>query len=113
MIGLWTFVIFMMPYHDSVSVADNGDVSLSILSRPMQRKLVALINCQLVENEGRSRALRAARSLGERVVTELILQHQNPQQLCTNLWAAVRSRGCQFLGPGMLSICYNNKVYAI
>lgn len=67
----------------------------------MQRKLVTLINCQLVEDEGRSRALRAARSLGERTVTELILQHQNPQQLSANLWAAVRARGCQFLGPAM------------
>ena len=72
-----------------------------ILSRPMQRKLVTLVNCQLIEEEGRSRALRAARSLGERTVTELILQHQNPQQLSANLWAAVRARGCQFLGPGM------------
>lgn len=44
--------------------------------------------------------MRAARSLGERTVTELILQHQNPQQLSANLWAAVRARGCQFLGPG-------------
>ncbi|UYV73299.1 RC3H1 [Cordylochernes scorpioides] len=67
----------------------------------MQRKLVTLINCQVVEEEGRARAMRAARSLGERSVTELILQHQNPQQLSANLWAAVRARGCQFLGPAM------------
>lgn len=73
----------------------------NLLSRPMQRKLVTLVNCQLIEDEGRSRALRAARSLGERTVTELILQHQNPQQLSANLWAAVRARGCQFLGPAM------------
>ncbi|KAL3284811.1 hypothetical protein HHI36_018950 [Cryptolaemus montrouzieri] len=81
----------------------NGNVTAggSILSRPMQRKLVTLINCQLVEDEGRTRAMRAARSLGERTVTELILQHQNPQQLSNNLWAAVRARGCQFLGPAM------------
>lgn len=59
-----------------------------------------LLNCQLLEEEGRTRALKAARSLGERTVTELIIQHQNPQQLSTNLWAAVRARGCQFLGPG-------------
>jgi len=71
-----------------------------LVSRPMQRKLVTLLGCQLVEPEGRARALRAARSLGERTVTELILQHQNPQQLSANLWAAVRARGCQFLGPG-------------
>ncbi|XP_073685453.1 roquin-2 [Garra rufa] len=76
-------------------------LSQSTLSRPMQRKLVTLVNCQLVEEEGRMRAVRACRSLGERTVTELILQHQNPQQLSANLWAAVRARGCQFLGPAM------------
>ncbi|XP_072514421.1 roquin-2 isoform X2 [Salminus brasiliensis] len=76
-------------------------LSPSTLSRPMQRKLVTLVNCQLVEEEGRLRVVRAARSLGERTVTELILQHQNPQQLSANLWAAVRARGCQFLGPAM------------
>lgn len=75
----------------------------------MQRKLVTLINCQLVEEEGRTRGMRAARSLGERSVTELILQHQNPQQLSANLWAAVRARGCQFLGPG--KYCYLNVMF--
>lgn len=78
----------------------NGNTA-GLFSRPMQRKLVTLINCQLIEDEGRARAMRAARSLGERTVTELILQHQNPQQLSANLWAAVRARGCQFLGPSM------------
>lgn len=81
-------------------VLGNGGSGTSFLSRPMQRKLVTLINCQLMEAEGRARALRATRSLGERTVMELILQHQNPQQLSANLWAAVRARGCQFLGPG-------------
>ncbi|XP_064649057.1 roquin-1-like isoform X2 [Lineus longissimus] len=79
----------------------SGTNGSSTLSRPMQRKLVSLINCQLVEEEGRARAMRAARSLGERTVTELILHHQNPQQLSANLWASVRARGCQFLGPAM------------
>ncbi|XP_051977883.1 roquin-1a [Xyrauchen texanus] len=78
-----------------------NDAAQCMLSRPMQRKLVTLVHCQLVEEEGRIRAMRAARSLGERTVTELILQHQNPQQLSSNLWAAVRARGCQFLGPAM------------
>lgn len=81
----------------------------------MQRKLVTLVHCQLVEEEGRIRAMRAARSLGERTVTELILQHQNPQQLSSNLWAAVRARGCQFLGPGVYqsshAVWRNNKNY--
>lgn len=80
------------------------------MSRPMQRKLVTLLGCQLVEPEGRARALRASRSLGERTVTELILQHQNPQQLSANLWAAVRARGCQFLGPGKFHFIGNEGV---
>ncbi|XP_027038423.1 roquin-1-like [Pocillopora damicornis] len=77
------------------SVNSNGN---NVLTRPMQRKLVTLVNCQLAEGEGRSRAMRAARSLGERTVTELILLHQ---QVSANIWAAVRNRGCQFLGPAM------------
>ena len=71
------------------------------LTRPMQRKLVALLHSQLVEEEGRSRAMRSARSIGERAVKELILMHQSPQTLSAALWAAVRQRGCQFLGPAM------------
>ncbi|CAB3226450.1 unnamed protein product [Arctia plantaginis] len=82
-----------------------GNVSNTVvgsrLSRPMQRKLVMLLQCAITDEEGRGKAARAARSLGERTVTELILQHQNPQQLSANLWAAVRARGCQFLGPAM------------
>lgn len=85
--------LFLKPF-------SNGSLT-SLLSRPMQRKLVTLINCQLLEEEGRARTLKAVRSLAERTVTELILQHQNSQQLSSNLWAAVRTRGCQFLGPAM------------
>uniref|UniRef100_A0A8C7Z328 RING-type E3 ubiquitin transferase n=1 Tax=Oryzias sinensis TaxID=183150 RepID=A0A8C7Z328_9TELE len=90
--------LYLKPISGTKGVAS---LSPSVLSRPMQRKLVTLVNCQLVEEEGRVRAVRACRSLGERTVTELILQHQNPQQLSANLWAAVRARGCQFLGPAM------------
>lgn len=76
------------------------------LSRPLQRKLVALVHCPLGEAEGRARAARAARSLGERCALELLLQHHHQtagggQQLSAALWAAVRARGCQFLGPHM------------
>uniref|UniRef100_A0A3P9KY49 RING-type E3 ubiquitin transferase n=1 Tax=Oryzias latipes TaxID=8090 RepID=A0A3P9KY49_ORYLA len=92
--------LYLKPLSNSRGVGLSSTAQ-SILSRPMQRKLVTLVHCQLVEEEGRVRAMRAARSLGERTVTELILQHQNPQQLSSNLWAAVRARGCQFLGPAM------------
>ncbi|XP_065067691.1 roquin-1-like [Rhopilema esculentum] len=78
-----------------------GNSGNGTLTKPMQRKMVTLVSCQLVEEEGRCRAMRSARSLGERAVKELILLHQNPQHLSANLWASVRNRGCQFLGPAM------------
>ena len=73
----------------------------SPLSRPMQRKLISLLQCQLAEGEGRLRAMRNARSIGERALSELLIKHQDPRTLSANLWAAVRARGCQFLGPAM------------
>ncbi|XP_078345657.1 roquin-1-like [Oculina patagonica] len=82
----------------NATVNRNGD---NLLTRPMLRKLVSLVNCQIAEASGRTRAMRAARSLGERTITELILLHQNQQQLPTNLWAAMRQLGCQFLGPAI------------
>ena len=88
----------------SADASDGDGISCTestALSRPMQRKLITLISCQILEEEGRARAARATRSLGERSVSELILLHQNSQQLSAYLWAAVRARGCQFLGPGM------------
>ena len=97
MVKMEKLAAFLIPTNGSSAAAAT---QLS-LSRPMQRKLVNLLNTQLLEEDGRWRAIKAARSLGERSVTELILQHQNPQQLSANLWAAVRARGCQFLGPAM------------
>ena len=69
--------LYLRPLSSAASAAAGAAAAgagSSLLSRPMQRKLVTLINCQLVEEEGKSRAMRAARSLGERTVTELILQ---------------------------------------
>lgn len=83
------------------SSSNNHNTGNGALTRPMQRKLVTLIHSQLAEEEGRSRAMRSGRSIGERVVKELILMHQSPQTLSAALWAAVRQRGCQFLGPAM------------
>ncbi|RMX56030.1 hypothetical protein pdam_00017456 [Pocillopora damicornis] len=96
--------LFLKPVNGTVNGTVNGNVNGStcngsvnsngnnILTRPMQRKLVTLVNCQLAEGDGRTRAMRAARSLGERTVTELILLHQNQQQLSANLWAAVEKK---------------------
>ena len=55
----------------------------------------------VIEEEGRGRALGAAHSIAERIITELLVMHQNQQQISTLLWSAVRRRGCQFLGPVM------------
>ena len=71
------------------------------LTRPMLKKLVTVVSCQFQEADGRARVLRAARSITDRTVTELLVMHQNQQQISTLLWSAIRSRGCQFLGPVM------------
>lgn len=57
-----------------------------------------MLHCQLVEGDGRLKAVKFCRSIGERITSELLLKHQDPYTLSANLWAAVRSRGCQFLG---------------
>jgi len=75
--------------------------SSNLLSRPMQRKLISLLHCQLVDGDARLKAVKFCRSIGERVASELLLKHQDPHTLGTNLWASVRSRGCQFLGPAL------------
>lgn len=83
-------------------LAEHGvTAAITYLTKPMLRKLVTVINCQVLESEGRVRAVRAARSIADRTVTELLVMHQNQQQLSTLLWTAVRARGCQFLGPVM------------
>ncbi|CAF0928869.1 unnamed protein product [Didymodactylos carnosus] len=71
------------------------------LNRAIVRKLFSLVNCSYLEVDGRIRALRQARNLGERIINDFLLHHQNPQQLTATLWSAVRARGCQFLGPAM------------
>ena len=64
------------PAHISI-LSPSGQQHL--LSRPLQRKLSSLSNCCLSDEEGRTKLVRAARSIGERCVNELIVIHQNPQ----------------------------------
>ena len=78
-----------------------GSSVINYLTRPMLKKLVTVVNCQFLEPDGRARVLRAARSITDRTITELLVMHQNQQQISTLLWSAIRSRGCQFLGPVM------------
>lgn len=74
---------------------------LSALSEPMQRQLVALLNCQAAVGAGRRRCARCCRAAAHCAVLELLDAHQSAQAQAVALWAAVRSRGCQFLGPAM------------
>ncbi|CAB1314198.1 unnamed protein product, partial [Coregonus sp. 'balchen'] len=64
---------YLKPLSNSRGVGLSTSSAQSSLSRPMQRKLVTLVHCQLVEEEGRVRATRAARSLGERTEEALKL----------------------------------------
>ena len=84
-------------------LCEPGSTNMTInhLTRPMLKKLVTVVSCQFLELDGRARVLRAARSITDRTVTELLVMHQNQQQISTLLWSAIRSRGCQFLGPVM------------
>lgn len=66
----------------------------------MQRKLISLLCYQLMEYKGLQRALKTARALAERALSELIIYHQDNSNISAVLWSAIRSRGCQFLGPG-------------
>lgn len=83
-------------------LAEHGiTAAITYLTKPMLKKLVTVINCQVLECDGQVRAMRAAHSIADRTVTELLVMHQNQQQISTLLWTAVRNRGCQFLGPVM------------
>ncbi|GAU94543.1 hypothetical protein RvY_06298 [Ramazzottius varieornatus] len=74
----------------------------TVINKSTRRKLLTSFQCQFFVEDGRTKAVKASRSICERIVMELILHHQNTQQLTTHLWTAVRARGCQFLGPAML-----------
>lgn len=88
--------VFLQPLSEQ-----GGSLVINYLTRPMLKKLVTVVNCQFLEPDGRARVLRAARSITDRTVTELLVMHQNQQQISTLLWSAIRTRGCQFLGPVM------------
>ena len=87
---------FLKPYIDQGVLQATASIP-----RPILKKLISLLGYQFIEEEGRGRALRATHSIAERIITELLVMHQNQQQISTLLWSAVRGRGCQFLGPVM------------
>lgn len=67
-------------------------------SRQMKNKIKTLIQCDIQTENGRLKACKAAKSIGERAITEILIKHQDPHSVSTLLWTAVRARGCQFLG---------------
>uniref|UniRef100_A0A915AQF0 RING-type E3 ubiquitin transferase n=1 Tax=Parascaris univalens TaxID=6257 RepID=A0A915AQF0_PARUN len=94
-------LIRMSSYLRKTDSERGGSVWSEELSRPVQRKLLTLLCFQLLEEEGRQKAVKTARALAERILSELVIAHQNTSHISSNLWSAVRARGCQFLGPAM------------
>lgn len=92
-------IVFSDVLSDSV-LFSGGSVWSDKLSKPMQRKLISLLCYQLMEYKGFQRALKTARAIAERALSELIIYHQDNSNISATLWSAIRSRGCQFLGPG-------------
>jgi len=70
-------------------------------SRAIHRKVMNLVTSMTLN--GQNRVCRAGRAVGERALIELCascchLSHYHAQQ---QLWAAIRARACQFMGPAM------------
>ncbi|CAI2349773.1 unnamed protein product [Caenorhabditis sp. 36 PRJEB53466] len=78
-----------------------GTVSSRDISRTLQKKVLALLCYQWAEPDGRMKMLKMSRGICERVMIEIILSIQSNTHVSSQLWSAVRSRGCQFLGPAM------------
>uniref|UniRef100_A0A8R1HIT2 RING-type E3 ubiquitin transferase n=1 Tax=Caenorhabditis japonica TaxID=281687 RepID=A0A8R1HIT2_CAEJA len=78
-----------------------GTVSSRDISRTLQRKVLALLCYQWSEPDGRVKMLKMCRGIAERVFIEIILSIQSNTHVSSQLWSAVRARGCQFLGPAM------------
>ncbi|MCP9258147.1 Roquin [Dirofilaria immitis] len=94
-------LIELASYLHPVECLFGGSVWSDELSKSMQRKLISLLCYQLMDYKGLQRALRTASALAERALSELILYHQNSSNMSSILWSAIRSRGCQFLGPAL------------
>jgi RING finger/CCCH-type zinc finger protein len=88
--------VFLKPFIDQGVLQATASVP-----RPVLKKIIALLSYQILEEDGRIRIIKAAHSIAERIITELLVMHQNQQQISSLIWSAVRARGCQFLGPVM------------
>ena len=70
-------------------------------SRQMKNKIKTLLQCDIQAENGRLKACKAAKSIGERAITEILIKQKDAHSVSTSLWTAVRARGCQFLGELM------------
>ncbi|CAL8108738.1 unnamed protein product [Orchesella dallaii] len=71
------------------------------VSRSIHRKTIILINS--VTSNDYSKLLKPIKNLGERCVVELtsVCSHASHYHAQQQLWAAIRARACQFMGPAM------------
>ncbi|KAF7629198.1 ROQ_II domain-containing protein, partial [Meloidogyne graminicola] len=88
-------------YLYKVNSERGATVSSNRISRTIQRKLLSLLCANLLREDGREQIVQTIRSMGERIISELVLHIQSNSNLSSSLWNAVRSRGCQFLGPAL------------
>ncbi|EDV27531.1 uncharacterized protein TRIADDRAFT_53314 [Trichoplax adhaerens] len=77
----------------------NNQVKPINLAKSLERKLISLASCQLLEELGRKDIIKYIRKLGERILLELILLMKSRQQQVNELFAALRSLKCQLFGP--------------
>ncbi|KAK0402807.1 hypothetical protein QR680_016545 [Steinernema hermaphroditum] len=76
-----------------------GAVTSTSLSRAIQRKVLILIRTNITSPAGRLFCLRTVRSVAERILSE-VLQPLTSSHSSSQIWDVLRTRRCQFLGPG-------------
>uniref|UniRef100_A0A1I8BWD3 RING-type E3 ubiquitin transferase n=1 Tax=Meloidogyne hapla TaxID=6305 RepID=A0A1I8BWD3_MELHA len=101
LIEIESILYSLAEYLYKVNSEKGATVSSNRISRTIQRKLLLLLCANLLKEDGREQIMQTIRSMSERIISELVLHIQSNSNLSSSLWSAVRSRGCQFLGPGL------------
>lgn len=89
-----------LPFLQSFSDLQQFNCS-GVLSKPLQRKLDTLLRCNINDAVSPLTVMQLTLSVAHRAVNDLAHYYQVEQHSAVNIWAAVRSHGCQFLGPAM------------
>jgi len=74
----------------------------SIFSHSTIRKIFSLLKSQYIDSECRLNVLKVARSLGEHICIDVILQYQNFQQLKNNFHSAIGLQDGRYFEPGLI-----------